>query len=430
MPSRTITFNVTAPPEPPSVRYTPGHYVSLQRIDKQDFTLMAAAYASAPQIKGFVTRWTWLSFEPSMNNYAFATHPLITVLDWCQARGLKLIVMIEHVTFGYLDNAPHPPYLNSWTGVNLTPGANTTGFASNVTGASWALSNTIAPSAQLVTIRGDTATNHSAKTALITGTTAGGAAQTETINLPNGTDIATTTKEFKTVTSVVPSATIGASTMDIGWAPRTNGYTITIWDTVVVGRLKALLTAFGAYYGDHPALEGVMIEETAANMVSSEMTTPPAGKLWAPYTATACRDAFIEIMAHWATVRPDIRWFFYMNFLQGNQTGTFLNAAVQASPNCVICGPDAEWDNAALNTRTYWIYRQNNTIRPVACFASTQVYQSGATGEEIYDFSINDLGGNFMMWVCQSVSNADWTGVARPQILEHPTWPAMAEDWT
>lgn len=97
---------------------------------------------------------------------------------------------------------------------------NATGYASNATGASWPLDSTVGPddgTAHQVTIKGDAATNHSAKTAIITGTDAEGRALTETINLPNGAVTVTSTKYFKTVTSVVPSATIGADTMDIGW---------------------------------------------------------------------------------------------------------------------------------------------------------------------------------------------------------------------
>lgn len=99
--------------------------------------------------------------------------------------------------------------------------ANATGFASNVTGATWTLTETETPDglAHKVTIHCDAATNHSAKTAIIVGTDANGRAQTETaLALPNGVATVTSTKYFKTVESVTPSATIGADTMDIGWA--------------------------------------------------------------------------------------------------------------------------------------------------------------------------------------------------------------------
>jgi hypothetical protein len=305
------------------MRYTPGHYVSLQRAQDSQ-ALMGQCLSSAPPIKGFVKRWTWKSFEPSLDNYVLAAHELASDLAWCHARGKKLLVMIEHITFGYADNDPQPPYLNSRTGIN--PGS-------------------------------------------------------------TGTD----------------------------------GKVIAIWDPFVVGRIKLLLTAFAAYFGNHPALEGVMMEETSLGMPVAELTTPPAGKIWKPYTPEMYRDALIEIMAHWAVVQPDVRWFFYMNFMPMNHSGSYLNAAVLASPNCVVCGPDAEEGNAALQARTFYIYRDNAGIRPAACFASTQVYQTGVAGADIYDFAINDLSADYMMWVCQGISTTDWKNKAKPQILAHPT---------
>lgn len=96
---------------------------------------------------------------------------------------------------------------------------NATGYASNVTGATWTLSANSASDGlgHPVTIKNDSVTDHSAKTAVITGTDAEGNDLTETLNLPGTSATVTSLKYFKTVTSVVPSATIGADTMDIGW---------------------------------------------------------------------------------------------------------------------------------------------------------------------------------------------------------------------
>ncbi len=93
----------------------------------------------------------------------------------------------------------------SWT---YTPAATTAnGYAAGVTGATWTLSATTANDglAHKTTILNNSATNHSGKTALVTGTDADGNAQTETITLPNGNVTVTGSKYFKTVTSVVPA---------------------------------------------------------------------------------------------------------------------------------------------------------------------------------------------------------------------------------
>jgi hypothetical protein len=109
--------------------------------------------------------------------------------------------------------------------------ANATGFATGVSGASWALTATVPGDnlAHQVTVTQVSATDHSAKTLVITGTDSDGRAQTETINLPNGAVAVTTTKYFKSIISpLVPSSTIGADTMNIGFAAPSFGPTYII----------------------------------------------------------------------------------------------------------------------------------------------------------------------------------------------------------
>jgi hypothetical protein len=98
--------------------------------------------------------------------------------------------------------------------------ASLTGHASNVTGAAWVIATAGAADglAHHVTVRNDSATNHSAKTIVLVGLGANGEALTETIAAPGTSATVTSTKAFKTLTSVTPSATIGADTFDIGWA--------------------------------------------------------------------------------------------------------------------------------------------------------------------------------------------------------------------
>lgn len=90
-------------------------------------------------------------------------------------------------------------------------------FASNVTGATWTLTTSTITNgmAHQVTIRNDAVTDHSGKTALITGFY-GIYPITETVTLPAGSATVKSTKYFTSITSIVPSATIGTDTMDIG----------------------------------------------------------------------------------------------------------------------------------------------------------------------------------------------------------------------
>lgn len=68
-----------------------------------------------------------------------------------------------------------------------------------------------------VVILGNAVTNHSAKTFTLVGTDANDVAITETMSGPNGNVTVTSTKRYKTLTSVTVSATTGADTFDIGW---------------------------------------------------------------------------------------------------------------------------------------------------------------------------------------------------------------------
>jgi len=90
--------------------YAPGHWVSL--FPKQDSqAIMADLLARAPHIKGFLKRWYWSDLEAGATA-ATATYRLAGIqsdLDWCWARGLRLIVMIQDKTF-VMEN-PLPQYL-------------------------------------------------------------------------------------------------------------------------------------------------------------------------------------------------------------------------------------------------------------------------------------------------------------------------------
>lgn len=93
-------------------------------------------------------------------------------------------------------------------------------FANDVTGASFALTATETEDglAHIIAIRNNSATDHSGKTLTLTGTDENGNAQTEIITGPGANAIVESTLYFKTLPSVVPSASIGADTFDIGIA--------------------------------------------------------------------------------------------------------------------------------------------------------------------------------------------------------------------
>jgi hypothetical protein len=118
--------------------------------------------------------------------------------------------------------------------IDLDPAdASLTGFASNVTGASFTLTTTATSDglAHQVSIKNDSATNHSGKTVTLVGTDADGKAQTEVVTAPTGNATVESSKYFKTLTSATPSATIGADTFDIGWVDEVASQTIILEST-------------------------------------------------------------------------------------------------------------------------------------------------------------------------------------------------------
>lgn len=90
----------------------------------------------------------------------------------------------------------------------------------SVTGGTWGITTFTSTdgAAQTFRIFNQTATDHSAKTVTIVGTDANGAAQSEVLAMPAGTGtnpFAYSVKKYLTVTSLTPSATIGADTMKV-----------------------------------------------------------------------------------------------------------------------------------------------------------------------------------------------------------------------
>lgn len=94
-------------------------------------------------------------------------------------------------------------------------------FASALTGANWVLSENASPEnvAYIVSLTNLSATDHTDKTWTIVGHDADGNIQTETLIMPGSSggtsNVIKTKKYYSYITSIVPSATIGADTMNL-----------------------------------------------------------------------------------------------------------------------------------------------------------------------------------------------------------------------
>lgn len=108
--------------------------------------------------------------------------------------------------------------------------ASLTGFASNVTGAIFTLTANVATDglAHQVSIRNDSANDHSGKTVTLVGTDVSDAILTEVVIGPAGSATVESSGYFKTLTNATPSATIGADTFDIGWVDEVSSQVVPI----------------------------------------------------------------------------------------------------------------------------------------------------------------------------------------------------------
>lgn len=123
--------------------------------------------------------------------------------------------------------------------------ANLTGFGSNVTGAAFTLTANDAGDglAHQVSIKNDTANDHSGKTVTLVGTDADGHPLTEVVTGPGASATVESSGYFKTLASATPSATIGADTFDIGWVDEVSTQTIPLnWRAQIAAAINVDVT--------------------------------------------------------------------------------------------------------------------------------------------------------------------------------------------
>ena len=205
------------------------------------------------------------------------------------------------------------------------------------------------------------------------------------------------------------SVKFGPADLDAYEAPNnSNGYTMALWSPVVVARYNALVQALGVQVDSNENFEGLATQESAPSLSASALNA-------FGYTPQIDRDALISILNSAAASLPTSRVFWFMNFLQGNQSyiGTIANAV--AANGVSMGGPDVWPDNQALESTAYPFYTQfygkmplfgqvaaANYAEPHMTLGYTTKYWTTA---ELFNFARINMHANYLFWARLSKPN-------------------------
>jgi hypothetical protein len=100
----------------PVRKFNPGHYTVLLWSNRDQRYMDEAA--RQPGTRGIMKKYRWKELEPTQGSYNLSG--IQADLNWAQAYGMQLIIMIEDKTFKL--ERPNPAYLDSLTPRNRTGG--------------------------------------------------------------------------------------------------------------------------------------------------------------------------------------------------------------------------------------------------------------------------------------------------------------------
>ncbi len=212
-------------------------------------------------------------------------------------------------------------------------------------------------------------------------------------------------KTFKGNPPIVPDYLLSDSIYQggIAYSPDSSS-TAKLWITAVTNRLDTVFQAMGNHFGNHPALEGINLPETA---------TYPAG---GDYNLQAYMNGIMANIAHLRAAFPDSVFIIqYLNWLPGSgpmnslinklriiadYTTTFVNTGfggpdnkIQTSPNPTftpVMTFQYEYDGlAVLGNATQW--NDYNYINPHT--------SDTVTAEEILQYSVDSLKDDYVFWL-------------------------------
>jgi hypothetical protein len=206
----------------------------------------------------------------------------------------------------------------------------------------------------------------------------------------------------------------------------TGGYTAKRWSPFVVERFKALMRRLAQRFDEHPAFEGVAIQESSLSL--NEQTLTRTG-----YSTVAYRNALVDILVTSAADFRRSQVFWYMNFFPRGQDNLVEIANRVRQAGVIMGGPDILPDDEPLQRLTYPIYddfagrmKLFNSIQ-YNSYAHPHADRSAATKywtmQELYRFARDELHVSYIFWNRKTwkepTDSYDWQD-ALPVISQHP----------
>ena len=182
---------------------------------------------------------------------------------------------------------------------------------------------------------------------------------------------------------------------------RAGGYTVKRWEPYVVERFTLLIDARGAQLDDHPAFEGIAIQESALGLEQDILDSNG-------YTPELYRDALIETITAARASLPRSQVFWYMNFLP-NRNGYLADIAnAAANVGVAMGGPDVKPDDQGLQRHAYPLYPD---FRGKLTLFNSMQYNSYRhehadksyptkywTMSELFDYAVSELYVQYLFW--------------------------------
>lgn len=187
-----------------------------------------------------------------------------------------------------------------------------------------------------------------------------------------------------------------------------DGITPARWVPYYAERYTALALAIAREFGDHPAFEGIAMQES-----SLEIT--PEGYERFGYTPEAYRDALISIITGIQAGMPRGHMFWYSNFLPDGDKYLYDIADAMKGTGALMGGPDITPHRRWLSRISYPMYEKYARSIPLFCSAQEDSYRHHTndirveeieplppegymTMEDIFLFARDELRVSYVFW--------------------------------